>query len=121
MRYCHGANGHDKMRMRRIRAARMPGMFEIHHVVPKQFATHPRIVEEEYDVEASYNLVPLPSKLATHHIRLRPSRNIHTGGHPMYNTFVRHRLDTCAIGEFETLIVLLHMGCRGFVKVPWKK
>lgn len=89
---------------------------EIHHVVPRQFASHPVLKYYGYDVESDYNLMLMPSR--SNMISKRPN---HTGGHMKYNDFVASQLsETISFGGFVQLLCLLHWGCRGRRTIPWK-
>ena len=116
--------GFRKAHLRRKRAAYgLTGLVEIHHVVPREFREHPRLLRERYDVEAPYNTVFAPSTHAFSCMRLRATRPNHSGGHHAYNAWVRSELDGCASGleAFLSLLLALHLGSRGRIVVPWRR
>lgn len=105
--------GYSKSRLRATRD-RWSLDTEIHHIVPREFARHPSVLREHYEVERDYNLIFMPR-----HDTDR--RHGHSGGHMRYNAFVRDRLeDVSSSHEFVLLLFLLHMGCRGRTLLPWK-
>lgn len=110
--------GFAKMALRRARARYgLEGAVEIHHVVPREFRNHPQLLAREYDVEAPYNTILMPS--AVHAAPCQ--RPVHTGGHAQYNAFVRTRLDDCGTRDgFLALLYICHWGSRGRCSVPWK-
>ena len=96
-------------------------MLEIHHVIPRELAKHPRVQHEGYQVEAGYNTIFAPSAAASAHVRLHPHRPVHSGGHAQYNQFGRNYLDVCPSGAdaFLMLLVVCHQGSRGRWRIPW--
>lgn len=96
--------------------------FQIHHILPRQFRDHPIVREMEYDVEADYNFMALPSYERDggppkgSRTTFRP---YHGGGHMEYNRFCKERLDSCATAagdptaSFLCLLALLNGALRG--------
>ena len=115
-------HGFSKARLRARRAAlEWQGLVQIHHVVPRSLRRHPVLRAHAYDVEAEYNMVLLPTHAGVRALRLRPERPVHDGGHSEYNRFALQGLDACAgHGDFVCLLTLLHLGCRGLLRVPWR-
>tara|TARA_Y100000741_G_C17970532_1_gene443658 strand:+ start:96 stop:464 length:369 start_codon:yes stop_codon:yes gene_type:complete len=113
--------GYSKRMLKKTRKRfNMNGLVEIHHVVPKQFKTHPTLLREKYNVEEDYNLIFLPSEKGTHSLNLR-SRPVHSGGHLEYNLFVKKHLDDCdSLCCFILLLYILFQGSKGRMKIPWK-
>lgn len=115
--------GFSKSHLRRTRSRlHWQGLVEIHHVIPRELARHPRLLAEGYDVEGSYNTIFAPSAVAHRLLTLSDTRPVHSGGHPRYNAFVRDQLDACEPGldAFLALLWVCHQGSRGRVRVPWK-
>ena len=104
-------HGYSKVHLRSARE-RWHLDTEIHHIVPRQFARHPRVLSEQYDVEQDYNLMFMPKRGT----RRRPG---HSGGHMHYNAFVESHLNDTST-DFLALLLVLHMGCRGRRSVPWR-
>ena len=103
------------------RKRRLSGLVEIHHVIPREHAKHPTIIQNNYKMEKRYNLVFCPSEMGKNVLNLREERPVHSGGHREYNEFVKYQLDNCIDkDDFFVLWFFLLMACRGFYKVPWK-
>ena len=117
-----GPRGFPKRALRARRAALgWQGLVQVHHVLPRSLAAHPVVVAMRYDVEGDYNMLLLPTWEGTRRLRLRPERPVHDGGHMLYNRFAREALDACATeADFALVLVLLHRGSRGLLKVPWR-
>jgi len=97
------------------------GLVEDHHVIPKEFKKHPIVVKSKYDINASKNLIMLPTRLGKMVLRVREDRLIHTGKHKAYNMYVRRMLDsmTCT-KEFTRFTEFLRMACRHRPQdIPW--
>lgn len=60
-----------------------------HHIIPKQFKQHQTILNENFDINRSYNLVYLPNRKSSKEFPLL----IHEGGHRKYNLYVLHHLN----------------------------
>jgi hypothetical protein len=106
--------GFCKKRLRKARR-RFDLAADIHHVVPREFARHPVVRRYGYDVESGYNLVLLPTRAYD------GARPVHRGGHRQYNDMVRAHLDLCTTRTlFVFFLCLLHAGCRGRIRLPWR-
>src|SRR5210317_1708854 len=81
------------------------GLVEDHHIIPKQFKKHPVVVKAKYDINASKNLIMLPTRLGKFVLRVREDRLIHAGKHTGYNTYVGKMLDSMKSTFFQ------HMYC----------
>ena len=100
------------------------GLIQIHHIIPKQWATHPKIVASEYNIDASYNLMFMPTDERTRGILyLRRDRLFHSGGHPCYNLHVKRLLDDID-GDYESVLCLardLRRSIRHKPRsIPWR-
>ena len=115
-------NGFSKRKLRyRRKTHNLNGLLQIHHVVPKSLADHPTLSRYQYDVDAGYNLILLPTKKGAEVLNVRHTRPIHDGGHPAYNRFCLDELNACySFDCFCAYLLLLHMGCRGRSVIPWK-
>lgn len=60
-----------------------------HHLIPKQFKQHETILNENFDINRSYNLIYLPNRKNTKRFPLL----IHVGGHRKYNSYVLRNLN----------------------------
>ena len=115
--------GFSKKKMRSVRERYgLKGKLEIHHIVPREFKSHPVVKMQKYDVEESYNLIFMPSKQGMELMNIRKTRPIHSGGHIAYNEMVKYRLDNCTCYcDFLSLLMLLHLGVRGLARIPWRR
>ena len=85
----------------------------MHHKVLRELA---------FDINASKNLVMMPTKLGMMTIPgLRKDRLVHGGGHKEYNLFVKHVLDSLSSPcEFWNFHDFLRRNCRYNVdKIHW--
>ncbi len=97
-------------------------LVEDHHVIPKQFMHHKVLREIAFDINASKNLVMMPTKLGIQTLpNLRRDRLVHGCGHRQYNRFVKHVLDSLSSPcEFWDFHDFLRRNCRyNFDKIPW--
>ena len=94
---------------------------EDHHVIPKEFKSHPIIEKVKYDIHASDNIIMLPREIGN----LRENRVTHRGSHPKYNKFVGIVLDSMVHienpePEFKQFVDFLKIGCRFRPQdIPW--
>lgn len=75
--YKHRFNLHEKV--------------QIHHIIPLEWKKHSSLLEHEYDIDAGYNLIFMPSKMGKNSINT--VRRVHDGGHPKYNLHIKELLD----------------------------
>lgn len=103
------------MRYRKARARwNMQGKVQIHHIIPKAMANHPRL--EHFDIDSFANLMFVPTNRDID-VSLNPSRIMeHNGGHPAYNIYVR-----CLIEDGQDLQAILRQLRQGIRRstVPW--
>jgi len=94
---------------------------EDHHVIPKQFKSHPIIEKVKYDIHASENIIMLPREIGN----LRENRVTHRGNHKRYNEYVGNVLDSMentdiTEPEFKKFVDFLKDGCRFRPQdIPW--
>ena len=93
---------------------------QIHHIIPKEFRTHPALLD--FDINDGQNFMFLPTLLGRASLfTFRPN---HDGGHPAYNRYVGTLLDqlnlTKSEGELDVLIRRLRQSLRHEPDVPWK-
>ena len=120
---CAGSGSHDSLRARALQkkrpAARVRASISTRtctHVLPREFANHPRVRAAEYDVEEGYNLLLLPRRPS-----VSCARMVHAGGHAAYNAYVRSSLDACGTAaDVVALLSVLHAICRGRRAAPWR-
>ena len=113
--------GRSALRKRLSRRGWATEDVQIHHILPRQFRDHPIVREMEYDVEADYNFMALPSyeRDGGPPNGSRTFRPYHGGGHMEYNRFCKERLDSCATAavdptaSFLCLLALLNGALRG--------
>ena len=115
-------NGFSKQYLKKTRRRfNLKGLTQIHHVVPRSISNHEVIQMYNYDTESPYNLIFLPTTEGQRQLTLRENRVIHDGGHMKYNDFVVHSLNNCQnYNDFLFLLIILHKGSRGYLKIPWK-
>ena len=75
--YKHRFNLHEKV--------------QVHHIIPLEWKKHSSLLEHEYDIDAGYNLIFMPSKIGKKSINT--VRRVHDGGHPKYNLHIKELLD----------------------------
>jgi len=101
---------------------KLKDLVEDHHVIPRQFQNHKVLRELAFDVNASKNLVMMPTRLGLHVWEtLRRDRLVHGGGHKAYNEFVKHFLDSVSTPcEFWNFHDFLKINCRdNRDRIPW--
>ena len=95
---------------------------EDHHVIPRQFQNHKVLRELAFDVNASKNLVMMPTRLGLHVWEtLRRDRLVHGGHHRAYNQYVKNMLDHIRTPEeFWDFHRFLKRNCRDNKDcIPW--
>jgi len=97
------------------------GLVEDHHVIPRRYMEHPIVKKSEYDVNASKNLVMMPTRLGKMVLNVRQDRLFHEGNHPAYSAYVGHMLDVMdSTYDFELFVEFLKRGCRRNAHhIPW--
>ena len=102
------AKGHLRRTRERLG---LSGLVEIHHVIPREFRSHPAVRRFDYDVEAGYNTILMPTAAGRD---LSEKRFVHSNGHRHYNRYARHHLDqTVTWVQFLWVVAALHRYCRG--------
>jgi hypothetical protein len=64
-----------------------------HHVIPRQWKDHVVVQRFAFDVDASHNLIVMPTETGNLSLRVRRNRMTHTDGHLKYNQYVGTMLD----------------------------
>ena len=92
-----------------------------HHIIPRSLQKQ----VPEYDVDATYNLMLMPTAKGMLDLDLHPGRfqYAHEGGHPAYNQMMQDML--VLIGSHTPLVFGLVFITRfilrkGVVGMPWK-
>lgn len=103
----------------------LKGLVQIHHVIPRSCAPHPRLraLLPDFDVNKDpANLVLMPTHEGTRQLRLRIDRLVHDGGHMPYCHHVWDRLhDVEDEDGLVDLLVHLHRGMRWRDEgIPWR-
>ena len=102
---------------------------EDHHVIPREWRTHPVIKKIQYDVNSSCNLVMMPTHYGMEKLNVRSSRLVHYGGHKAYNEFVKQILDTMTHIEYHEELMKEFKDKHGYLKkncrynvdgIPWR-
>lgn len=97
------------------------GLVQDHHVIPRQHATHPTVKRFGYDMNASSNLIMLPTDRGKEILHLREGRIIHDGKHAGYNKYVQDILDVITTEEeLQAFADFLKVACRYRPQdIPW--
>ena len=97
------------------------GLVEDHHIIPRQFKNHPIVMKAAYDINASKNLIMLPTRLGKSVLCVREDRLIHSGKHTGYNRYVGRMLDSMkSTTEFTEFTKFLRIACRHRPQdIPW--
>lgn len=78
---------------------RLTGLVQIHHIIPREFASHPLIVAHHYPMERGANLMFMPTIEGTR--TLNTVRPCHEGGHLAYNEYVGASLSRIATSPYS--------------------
>ena len=97
------------------------GLVQDHHVIPKQFKTHEVVQKYSYDINASSNIIMLPTLHGKHVLNVRDDRLIHSGPHHKYNKYVNSVLDSIKTeSDLELFVSFLKESCRfNPSHIPW--
>ena len=97
------------------------GLVEDHHIIPKQFKKHPIVIKAKYYINASKNLIMLPTRLGKFVLRVRDDRLIHSGKHTSYNKYVERMLNSMkSTDDFTKFTDFLRTACRHRPQdIPW--
>jgi hypothetical protein len=97
------------------------GLVEDHHVIPKQHAKHLTVKRFDYDVNASSNIVMLPTRYGKEVLQVREDRLVHAGKHERYNAYVGDMLDIIQTkDDLDVFVDFLKVGCRYRPQdIPW--
>lgn len=66
----------------------MPPKVQDHHVIPKQWRSHPTVRRYGMDINNSNNIIMMPTNYGMVTMNLRKLRYIHEGGHHSYNKYI---------------------------------
>ena len=94
--------GYAKSQLRHARRKwQLENKVQIHHVIPRTMKRSNMLRRFDYDIEAPYNLILLPTSFGASEINT--TRLIHENGHPSYNEYISNslinidnRMDFCA-------------------------
>ena len=73
-----------------------------HHCIPYQYRNHKLIIETNFNVNCSRNILIMPNKHGIEKLKLHPNTLIHDGGHPAYNKYIGKQLEKIYLEE-ETI------------------
>ena len=59
-----------------------------HHCIPYQYRNHKLLIQTNFNVNCSRNILMMPTRLGIKELNLHPNTLIHDGGHPAYNKFI---------------------------------
>lgn len=113
----------------KIRWSLTGGVVNDHHVIPREWKTHPVIRRLKYDINSSCNLVMMPTHYGMEKLNVRQNRLVHYGGHNDYNRFVKQILDNMLHidcheelnKQFKDIHVYLKKNCRDNTDgIPWR-
>jgi hypothetical protein len=99
----------------------LQGLVQDHHVIPRQFKSHPVIHKYGYDINASSNLVMMPTLYGKHVLNVRDDRLIHSGPHHKYNRYIHFVLNSIKTrDELDEFVSFLKESCRYYPnQIPW--
>ena len=96
---------------------------QIHHIIPRQFRSHPVI--NGVDLEDGVNLMLMPNRVAKTYMLLNTTRPLHDCGHSEYNKFVEDILDDMSTQPYSSqdeilnrMLYLRHKIRKSIV--PWR-
>jgi len=102
-------------RQNAIKKYNLKGCVQNHHIIPRQWRNHPKVVDANFSIDGSTNLMLMPTHLGKDFIKTK--RMVHSGGHTQYNHYVKNLLDkTTNIGS---ILVLLKQELRNGNSIPW--
>lgn len=81
----------SKSRQKKLGSLKSQKLVQDHHVIPREFRSHPAIKKAQFNIDCSLNLIILPTKKGFE--ILETSRQMHENGHPRYNAYIRSILD----------------------------
>ena len=113
--------GSAMRRLFKIRWNLHKGVVQDHHVIPINFRYHPVVVSHNLDLNASPNIVMMPTYYGMEKMNLRSDRLVHYGNHERYNDFVKFNLDFIKSND-ELLYFqsFLRRNCRDNIdNIPW--
>tara|TARA_B100000035_G_scaffold315414_1_gene335937 strand:+ start:7228 stop:7581 length:354 start_codon:yes stop_codon:yes gene_type:complete len=88
---------------------------QVHHVIPLMHRDHKNLLYHNYDINAGYNLIFMPTEYGKK--CLNTKRRIHDGGHLKYNKYVLELLDR-NMTPFE-INNLLKNKIKNNEEIPW--
>jgi A nuclease family of the HNH/ENDO VII superfamily with conserved AHH len=72
--------------MRAVRTRlHLNGLIQVHHVIPKQFK---HLLPAGVEINEPQNLIFMVTRAGKEVMNVRPTRLVHDGGHPAYNSYV---------------------------------
>lgn len=115
MRYGSAARTSFKIRWN------LGGLVQDHHVIPIQFKTHPVVQKYGYDIQASSNVLMMPTPYGKHILNVREDRLVHSGPHRKYNSYVEFMLNSIQTkDELFLFVSFLKESCRfKSNQIPW--
>ena len=64
-----------------------------HHCIPYQYRNHKLLMQTNFNINCSRNILMMPTRLGIKELNLHPNTLIHDGGHPAYNKFIGKNLE----------------------------
>ena len=97
---------------------------QIHHIIPKEFKTHPTILLSNYNIEDGYNLIFLPTNIGKDILNIHNDRPLHYKGHLNYNKYIRKELDNIFITKNLTEKNMCNLNKKlrenmRHINIPW--
>ena len=102
-------------RQNAIKKYKLKGLVQNHHIIPRQWRNHPKVLDANFSIDASVNLMLMPTHYGKDFIKTK--RKVHSGGHNYYNYYVKKLLDSEA--GVESIRVLLKQELRNGESIPW--
>ena len=102
----------SKSRQKKLGSLKSKKLVQDHHVIPREFRSHPAIEKAQFDIDCSLNLMILPTKKGFE--ILETIRQIHENGHPRYNAYIESILDKVDLTKASDCVMedLLHVVSR---------
>ena len=64
-----------------------------HHCIPKQYRNHKLIIQTNFNINCSRNILIMPTNIGVKKLNLHPNTLIHEGGHRSYNKYIGKQLE----------------------------
>lgn len=83
--------GQERKRFKDLEGLRF--LVQDHHCIPYQYRNHKLLIQTNFNVNCSRNILMMPTRLGIKELNLDPNTRIHDGGHSAYNKFIGKHLE----------------------------